>query len=115
MLIVSPSVGRAAFAVSVGVAWLDLTSFEQYVRFSFASARGASGPRPRGVSAEASDQPAAVAHQLALGLSVGVATRSASPSQSKDNGTRYGAPSAEALAIQTSVSSVSRCSASRRR
>jgi hypothetical protein len=28
MLIVSPAVGRAAFAVSVGVAWLDLTSFE---------------------------------------------------------------------------------------
>jgi len=31
MLIVSPSVTRAAFAVSVGVAWLYLTSFEQYV------------------------------------------------------------------------------------
>jgi len=31
MLIVSPSVRRAAFAVSVGVTWLDLTSFEQYV------------------------------------------------------------------------------------
>ena len=31
MLTMSPSVGRAAFAVSVGVAWLDLTSFEQYV------------------------------------------------------------------------------------
>ena len=29
MLIVSPSVGRGRFAVSVGVAWLDLTSFEQ--------------------------------------------------------------------------------------
>src|SRR6202035_495229 len=68
MLIVSPSVRRgAAFAVSVGVARLDLTSFEQYVWFSFASARGASGPRPRGVPAEASDQPAAVAHQLAVG------------------------------------------------
>jgi hypothetical protein len=34
MLIVTPSVGGAAFAVSVGVAWLDLTSFEQYVSFS---------------------------------------------------------------------------------
>src|SRR3954454_14053445 len=31
MLIVSPSVGRAAFALPVGVAWLDLTGFEQYV------------------------------------------------------------------------------------
>jgi hypothetical protein len=29
MLIVSPSVRRAAFAVSVGLAWLDLISFEQ--------------------------------------------------------------------------------------
>ena len=38
------------------------------------------------------------------GLSVGVATSSASPSQSKDSGTRYGAPSAEALATQTSMS-----------
>src|SRR5829696_6315203 len=28
--------GGAAFAVCVGVAWLDLTSFEQYVWFSFA-------------------------------------------------------------------------------
>jgi hypothetical protein len=35
---------------------------------------------------------------LPVGLSVGVATSSASPSQSKDSGTRYGAPSAEALA-----------------
>src|ERR1039457_6030137 len=38
MLIVSPSVRRAAFAVSVGLAWLDLTSFEQYVWFSFVGA-----------------------------------------------------------------------------
>jgi hypothetical protein len=38
MLIVSPSVKRAAFAVSVGVAWLDLTSCEQYVRFTFVGA-----------------------------------------------------------------------------
>jgi iron complex transport system permease protein len=30
--------GGAAFAVSVGVAWLDLTSFEQYVWFSFVGA-----------------------------------------------------------------------------
>jgi hypothetical protein len=59
--------GGAAFAVPVGVAWLDLTSFEQY----------------------------------------GVATSSASPSQSKDSGTSYGAPSAEALATQTSLSWVS--------
>jgi hypothetical protein len=29
MLIVSPSVRRGRIAVSVGVAWLDLTSFEQ--------------------------------------------------------------------------------------
>jgi len=28
----------AAFAVSVGVAWVDLTSFEQYVWFSFVGA-----------------------------------------------------------------------------
>ena len=35
---------------------------------------------------------------LPVGLSVGVATSSASPSQSKDSGTRYGAPPAEALA-----------------
>jgi hypothetical protein len=41
MLIVSPSVGGAAFAASVGVAWLDLTSLAQYVWFSCASARGA--------------------------------------------------------------------------
>ncbi len=187
--------GGAVSAVSVGVAWLDLSSFEQYVWFCFASARGASGHRPRGVPAEASDQPAAVAHQLAVGrlvnlapdlnaargdmeqaarrgqrtrveagcaranrsprccgsasisrtstspsimdtsrvwpspsrtvrvaamflpvgLSVGVATSSASPSQLKDSGTRYGAPSAEALATQTSMSWVSRCSVSRRR
>jgi iron complex transport system permease protein len=30
--------GGAAFAVSVSVAWLDLTSFEQYVWFSFGGA-----------------------------------------------------------------------------
>ena len=29
---------RRAFAVSVGVSWLDLTSFEQYVWFSFVGA-----------------------------------------------------------------------------
>ena len=51
---------------------------------------------------------------LPVGLSVGVATSSASPSQSKDSGTRYGAPSAEALATQRSTSWVSRCSVSRR-
>ena len=44
---------------------------------------------------------------LPVGLSVGVAISSASPSQSKDSGTRYGAPSAEALATQTSMSWVS--------
>ncbi|WP_433191810.1 hypothetical protein ACQP1G_24010 [Nocardia sp. CA-107356] len=32
MLIVSPSVTRAACAGSFGVAWLELTSFEQCVR-----------------------------------------------------------------------------------
>ena len=47
---------------------------------------------------------------LPVGLSVGVATSSASPSQSKDSATRYGAPSAEALATQTSMSWMSRCS-----
>jgi hypothetical protein len=52
---------------------------------------------------------------LPVGLSVGVAISSASPSQSKDSGTRYGAPSAEALATQRSLSWVSRCSVSRRR
>ena len=31
MLIVSPSVRGPAVAVSVGVAWLDLTRFKQYV------------------------------------------------------------------------------------
>jgi len=46
---VSICLGGAVFAVSVGVGWLDLTSFGQYVWLSFASARGASGPRPRGV------------------------------------------------------------------
>jgi hypothetical protein len=52
---------------------LDLTSFEQYVWFSFASAGRASGPRPRRVPAEASDQPAAVAHELAVGQLVHLA------------------------------------------
>jgi hypothetical protein len=65
-----------------------MTSFEQYVWFSFASARGASGPPSR---------------------------ISASPSQLKDSGTGYDAPSAEALATQTPMSRVSRCSVSRRR
>jgi hypothetical protein len=32
------TLGGAAFAVSVGVAWLDLTSFEEYVWFSFVGA-----------------------------------------------------------------------------
>jgi hypothetical protein len=32
------TLGGAAFAVSVGVAWLDLTSFEQYLWFSFVGA-----------------------------------------------------------------------------
>ena len=52
---------------------------------------------------------------LPVGLSLGVAISSASPFQSKDSGTRYGAPSGEALATQTSVSWASRCSVSRRR
>jgi len=40
--------GGAAFAVSVGVAWLDLTNFEQYVWFSFVGAVAASarGSKP---------------------------------------------------------------------
>src|SRR5918994_4826746 len=39
MLIVSPSVGRGPPSRSpVGVAWLDLTSFEQYVWFSLVGA-----------------------------------------------------------------------------
>jgi hypothetical protein len=91
--------GGAALAVSVGVTWLDLPSFEQYVWFSFVGVVAATvafyliggvglggatteastplrpveplGPRPRGahtaLPAEASDQPAAVAHQLAVG------------------------------------------------
>ncbi len=49
---------------------------------------------------------------LPVGLSACVATSSASPSQSKDSGTRYGAPSAEALATQASTSWLSRCSVS---
>jgi hypothetical protein len=44
MLIVSPSVRRAAFAVSVGVAWLDPTSFEQYVWLSFDGVGRGKGP-----------------------------------------------------------------------
>jgi len=36
--------GGAAFAVSVGVAWLDLPSFEQYVWFSFVGAVAATVP-----------------------------------------------------------------------
>src|SRR5215217_6467692 len=52
---------------------------------------------------------------LPVGLSLGVATSSAWPSQSKDSGTRYGSPSAEALATQRSTSWVSRCSVSRQR
>jgi hypothetical protein len=47
---------EAACAVSVGVTWLDLTRFKQYVWLSFA-----------GAPAEASDQPAAVAHARAVG------------------------------------------------
>jgi hypothetical protein len=38
MLIGSPSITRGAFAISVAVGWLDLTSFEQHVWFYFASA-----------------------------------------------------------------------------
>jgi hypothetical protein len=52
---------------------------------------------------------------LPVGLSVGVATSSASPSQSKDSGIRYDAASAEAVATQTSMLRVSRCSVPRRR
>src|ERR1035437_7352895 len=114
LLIVSPSVGRGRLRCLLGVAWLDLTSFEQYVWFSFLGAVGATGwflpdrrcrpgcatpvrltlagsrsaqeprhPRrfgpwslwvpPPGVPPEASDQPAAVAHQLAVGQLVHLA------------------------------------------
>jgi hypothetical protein len=52
---------------------------------------------------------------LPVGLSVGAATSSASPSQSQDSDASYGAPSAKALANQTSMSWVSRYSLSRRR
>ena len=52
----SVSMCEAACAVSVGVTWLDLTRFKQYVWLSFA-----------GAPAEASDQPAAVAHARAVG------------------------------------------------
>jgi hypothetical protein len=38
---VSPSVGRAAVAVSVVGAWLDLTGFEHYVWFSVVGALAA--------------------------------------------------------------------------
>src|SRR5262249_27550317 len=81
MLIGSPSVRRslsgwAACTVSFGVTWRDLTSFEQYVGFSVASARGASGaPADAARLAEASDQPTAVAHQLAVGQLVHLAPR----------------------------------------
>jgi hypothetical protein len=37
--------GGAAFAVSVGVAWLDPTSFEQHVWFSFVGAVAAESGR----------------------------------------------------------------------
>jgi hypothetical protein len=82
--------GGAAFAAP----WLDLTSFVW--------------PSPSRTARVA-------ARFLPVGLSDGVAISSASPSQSKDSGTRYGALSAEALATQTSMSWLSRCSVSRRR
>jgi hypothetical protein len=87
--------GGAAFAVSVGVTWLDLPSFEQYVWFSFVGVVAATvafyliggvglggatteastplrpveplGPGHAARPAEASDQPVAFAHQLAVG------------------------------------------------
>jgi ABC-type Fe3+-siderophore transport system permease subunit len=37
-VICHPGGRTAAFALSIGVAWLDLTSFEQYVCFSFVGA-----------------------------------------------------------------------------
>jgi hypothetical protein len=43
------TLGGAAFAVSVGVAWLDLTSFEQYVWFSFVGAVAAMVRCPPGL------------------------------------------------------------------
>jgi hypothetical protein len=68
--------GGAAFAVSVGVAWLDLTSFEQYIWVAFASAR----------PAEAADQPAAVATVL-LDEQVAVSETPASHPSAKARGT----------------------------
>src|SRR5215210_4920225 len=65
--------GGAAFAVSVGVAWLDLTSLAQYVWFSFASARGASEPRPRGAPGRGVRPTSALAHQLTVGQPVHLA------------------------------------------
>src|SRR5450759_4508174 len=134
--IVSPSVTRsrlllrgAAFAVSVGVAWLDLTSFEQYVWFSFVgvpaepSARGRAARSPRakrrcGAGRCGTSGTAWPAHagrsrcarltghpllrqrvdleDLDFALDHGHVAGVAQP-QPKDSGTRYGAPSAEAV------------------
>ncbi len=110
-------VGRAgAKPVRLTLAGVALSANNQGIHA--ASARGASGPGHAARPAEASDQPAAVAGvaqpqpngpgggQVPAGRAVRRRgpISSASPSQSKDSGTRYGAPSAEALATQTSLS-----------
>src|SRR5919107_4652298 len=75
--------------------------------------RGLKAHAGRSRCARRTGHPAAVAALRSRGPRL--RPRSWSPSQSKDSGTRYGAPSAEALATQTSTSWVSRCSVSRRR
>src|SRR6478609_8915027 len=56
-----------------------------------------------------------VARLRPVGLAAGVANSSVLPSQSNESGTRYGIPSADALATQRSTSVFSRASVSRRR
>src|SRR6202140_1440482 len=67
MLIVSPSVRRGRLRGLRRVAWLDLTSFEQYACSSSLRPVEPLSPGHAARPAEASDQPAAVAHQLAVG------------------------------------------------
>ena len=95
------------------MARLGPTSFQQYVWVSFVGAVAAPirclpYRRCRPGWPSPSQTARVAARFLPVGLSVGVAISSASPSESKDGGTRYGAPSAEALATQTSLSWVSR-------
>jgi hypothetical protein len=44
LIVFSPSVGGAAFAVPVAVAWIDLTGFERYVWFYLVGAGRGNGP-----------------------------------------------------------------------